>query len=207
MAKLTRLLNSSTAYRDMMAKLLPRGPIWQIDSQPELKAILAGLQIEWKRFHARMLDLLAESDPRTTDELLPEWIAAFGLPAPCGTLPESDDDKRAMLATKVAAQGGQSRDYFLALAHAALAGAFGHEFDGAEWVIIDVRQYGWPFRTWSGHAWEPLIGLGAMFYWRIHLPAGVGGTDTADVIECLLQHYKPAHTVLEFVYDLVAIGP
>jgi uncharacterized protein YmfQ (DUF2313 family) len=183
----------------MLGRLLPRGPIWQLDTQAELRAFLASLGIEYGRFHQRMIDLLDEADPRTTDELLPEWIAAFGLPAPCGELPTDEDAQRAMLAAKVAAQGGQSRAYFIALAYAALDPSYLES--GLEWVTIEERPYGVPFRVSISRVGDPLNGEGAAHYWVLHLPVAESGTPTAEVIECLIGHWKPAHTVVEFEYD------
>lgn len=199
MARLTPLTHGTVAYRDMLAALLPRGPIWQIDTQTELRALLAGLQSEFARFHGRMLDVLDEADPRTTSELLPEWIAAWALPSPCGTLPATEDAQRAMLATKVAARGGQSAAYFIALAYAALAPAYLES--GLAWVTIEPRPYGAVFRAWESAAWDPANGLASAHHWRMHLPAAESGSDAAAVIECLIGHWKPAHTHVSFVYD------
>lgn len=199
--------NTSVAYRDAIRLLLPRGPIWDTRSQPTLGAFVAGTALEPKRVHNRFVDLIAEADPRTADELLVEWIAAYGLPAPCGTLPTDEDDQRTMLAAKVAAQGGQSRAYFLGLIRGAIRPYFDEVILTADLASITEHPYGVPFRCGVGRCGDPLNSEGAMAYWRV-----VAAMDTpADVqalIECLIEHYKPAHTVLEWSWTLgYEVGP
>lgn len=54
--------------------------------------------------HQREIDLLNESDPRTTSELLPEWEAQYGLTDSTGT----DDERRARLQTRILSRYGFS---------------------------------------------------------------------------------------------------
>lgn len=204
---LTTLGNTNTAYREALRACLPRGPIWDTTSQPTLGALIAGMALEPKRAHNRLVDALAETDPRTADELLDEWVAALDLPAPCGTLPTDEDALRAMVAAKVAATGGQSRAYFLGIIRGAIRPFFDETIATEDLATITERPYGRPFRAWSGHAWEDVNGIAAMFYWRVtaamDTPAEVQAT-----LECLIEHYKPAHTVLEWSWTLAyEVGP
>jgi uncharacterized protein YmfQ (DUF2313 family) len=201
---------SDRAYIDAVVQLLPRGPAWdaattrtRAASQPALGAFVAGSAAEPRRLHNRFVDLIAEADPRTTSEMLEDWIEAWGLPSPCGTLPATDAEKRAQLATKWAARGGQSRAYYIGLVYLAISNGADYLASGLEWVYIDEQPYGVPFRVGTGAVGDPLNGEGAQFYWTIHMPAGEDGT----LVECLIEHYKPAHTVVLYAYDVSFKGP
>ena len=202
--------STDRAYIDAILQLYPRGPIWdgrttrtRAASEHALGAFITGTAAEPKRLHNRFVDLIAEADPRTTDELLDEWLEAWGLPAPCGALPATDVEKRAQLAAKWAAQGGQSRAYYIGLVYLALPGGADYLASGLEWVYIEEQPYGRPFRVGTGVAGDPLNGEGAQFYWKIHMPAGEDGT----LVECLVDHFKPAHTVVLYAYDVAFKGP
>lgn len=202
MAKLTALTKGDTGYRRALAMLLPRGPIWDVGTNPVLNAHVTWMASEPKLEHNRFVDLVLEADPRTADELLDEWIEAWGLPSPCGTMPTTEEGKRAMLAAKVAAQGGQSRAYFIAVVYAALDPSYRES--GLEWVTIEERPYGVPFRVGLSRVGDPLNGEASMHYWVLHLPTPESGSPTAEVIECLIGHWKPAHTAVEFAYDITS---
>lgn len=193
MAGLKPFDESSPAYRGMLGALWPRGPIWD-PTQPGVAGLTAGFALEATRFHNRLVALMREAFPATADELLSEWEDAYGLPL-C-TAPETDDGRRLALAGRVAAQGGQSRPYYIALAWAVLeADGEYSRVDDPEGVWIEERPFGSPFVAWGSAAWEAGSPSAAVFYWILHLPAGVSEVKT-DIIECLLCRFKPAHTVL-----------
>jgi len=199
-ARLTPVSNTNVQYRTLLAQHLPPGPVWDIDSQAGIKGLLGGLSLELKAVHNRIVDLMREADPRTTSELLALWLEELGIPGACGVLPADADDQRAMLAAKVAAAGGQTADYLVGVARRALEVLEYTQAD-RDAVYIEVRPYGRPFRAWRSRAWDAANGLGAMFYWRIHLPSDLTAPQRA-VIECILDDVAPAHTVPEFAYDL-----
>lgn len=65
----------------MLANLLPPGRVWRLGQESVLDAVLLGSADELDRIDARVDDLLDEADPRTADELLPEYEAELGLVA------------------------------------------------------------------------------------------------------------------------------
>ena len=185
-------LTASTAatYAAMLGKLLPRGPIWD-GAQAALGALMTALGAELNEVHARLVQVMEEAYPNTADETLSDWLRVWGLPGPCSTMPATDDGKRELLAGKVAAQGGQSRAYYIGIVRAILG-------DLAAEVTITERPYGAVFRAWSGRAWDPVNGTGLAHHWRVTLPSGTTPSQV-DAVDCVLQAYKPAHTVLEVV--------
>lgn len=94
-------------------KLLPRGRVWQRGWGTMQAAYLLTLMPTWARLHMRGNDLLTETFPCTTDELLPEWEASLGLPDPCVQPPLATVQQRQdAVCAKFKARGGCSLDYF-----------------------------------------------------------------------------------------------
>ena len=144
-----------------------------------------------------MLLLEQEADPRYTVQLLPEWETDYGLPDPCTPANSSIPQRRAALLAKIAAQGGQSPAYFVAV-----AAAMGY--------TITITE-GQPSRFGSRFG-MPLAGSGLQFVWIVNVPAitvryfQLGSsafgerfaTASATDLQCRLNNLKPAHTTLIF---------
>lgn len=144
--------------------------------------------------------LLLESDPRTTSEMLTDWERVLGLPESCVTTRQSIDQRRTAAAVKIAAMGGQSRAYFIALA-AALG------------VLVTITEYR-PF-TVGRTVGNPLSNGDWIWAWRVNAPLTnpvvpfLVGSSTAGqplrywgnkMLECTIRRYKPAHTIVLFSY-------
>ncbi len=192
--KLFELTEGSDAYRDMNGESLPRGPIWDWLSAAGLGGMMAALGVEGVRFHNRIVDLMREAYPSTADELLAEWEEVYGLPL-CDDLAPTDDLRRAALASRVAAQGGQSRAYFIGLARIVLN-------DPTAPVWVEENPDGTPFRVSENRVGDRLWAVGSVFYWILHLP-NTATADQVDIIDCLVQRFKPAHTSAAVVADSV----
>lgn len=187
-------------YRDALAALLPEGPALSRDPATPLMQFLLSLAQELARLDRRAEQLLAETDPASTTELLPDWERVVGLPDPCVTLAQTVAERRAALEGRLTAVGGQSRVFFLALASrlgysvtidefssSAAATSAGVTFTGDEWahiwrVNVPTAVSITPFRAGAGAAGEPLRVWGN------------------EVIECQFNRYKPAHTRVLFAY-------
>lgn len=182
--------------------LLPRGAAWPRDPgtvQAQAVAALAGVVAA---LHARAVTLLEiEADPGRAAELLADWERAYGLPDPCVGEGATLQERRAALLGRIAAAGGQSRAYFVAVAAAM----------GFAPVIIEEFR---PFRADFGKADDPLNS--DPFLWRVRAPTQTqilfrAGVSTAGeplqrasnlLLECVISRLKPAHTNVEFVYNL-----
>jgi len=188
-------------YRDALAALLPTGAAWPRDPQSRLMCFLSGLAAEYSRLDARAAQLLAETDPASTTELLSDWERVVGLPDPCVTAAQTVAQRRQALEGRLTAVGGQSRRFFIELAarlgynitidefaSAAAATAAGITFTGDEWahiwrVNVPAAVSITYFRAGAGAVGEPLRA------W------------SNEVLECQFNRYKPAHTRVLFAYS------
>lgn len=187
-------------YSGALAALLPQGPAWPRSPTSSLMLLMQALAAELQRLDTRAELLLAETDPATTTELLPDWERVVGLPDPCVTLAQTIAERRAALEGRLTSVGGQSKAFFIALASrlgyyvtidefasALAATAAGITFSGSQWahiwrVNVPTSVAFTPFRVGAGAVGEPLR------------------TWSNEVLECQFNRFKPAHTQVLFAY-------
>jgi uncharacterized protein YmfQ (DUF2313 family) len=190
-------------YLTQFQRLLPRGNIWHRGWGWMQDADLLTLMPMWARLQLRLNDLIAQIFPCSTTELLPEWEATLGLPDPCIGPLSTLQQRTAAVCAKFTARGGQSREYFIHLA--ASAG-----------LTIEIEEFR-PFEASVSHAGDPLYDEAWAYAWRIIVqaqpviywfrasesaaqePLATWGDQT---LQCLLQRYAPANTVLIFAYRI-----
>lgn len=99
---------TANEYADLLGRLLPRGKAWATLLQANgLTLTVKALSYELARAHNRFLDLLDESDPRTTTELIDAWERVLGLPDPCDLSPPTTlADRRDAAFAALIARGG-----------------------------------------------------------------------------------------------------
>lgn len=197
-------------YTQVLADLLPRGWAWPRDLDSILMTTMSGLAVEFARVHARDCDLLTESYPGTALETLIDWERICGLPDDCTPPGVTIQERRDMVLAKLAARGGQSRAYYIAVAEAL-------GYDGA---TIDEFK---PFRASLSRAGDPCFDQDWIFIWRMNVPQEGGrviwfraGQSAAGeplrrwestVLECVINKLKPAHTRVFFSYAGVTPPP
>lgn len=187
-------------YLRQLQSLLPQGQAWPRDSEATLTQLLAALAEEFSRVDRRGEDLVNEADPRNTSDLLPDWERIAGLPDTCLTAGQTIEQRRAALVSKLTSLGGQSRQYFIDIA-AALG------YPGA--TIDEFRPM-----NCNDDCNDAVASEADRFAWRINLPS-LGGAIVMncnstcndalqawgdEVIECRINHFKPAHTTAIFAY-------
>lgn len=188
-------------YRFLLASLLPQGAAWPRDPQSTLQKLLAALAADPARVDERAGMLLAESDPRSTSELLGDWERVAGLPDPCVVAPQTVQERRAALEARITSTGGQSPAFYIQV-----AARLGYS------ITIDEFR---PFQAGS-NAGDPLTNGEAWAHtWRVNAPAQtvrefrVGEATVGEalrtwgneILDCALQHrLKPAHTNLLIAY-------
>lgn len=70
---------TADSYVRMMKLLLPPGKLWNLEQDGVISKALKGASDELVRVSGRVADLMDELDPRTADELLPEFEAELDL--------------------------------------------------------------------------------------------------------------------------------
>ena len=191
---------SADNYLSQLKALLPLGDLWDSFRQSGtlFSAFLDAFAQTFARIDARAEDLLDESDPRTTYELLPEWETEAGLPDTCTTQADTIQERRDALVSKLTSIGDQSRPYFISI-----AAELGYEITITEFRPFvagsdagDVISNGDWIYTWQVNAAEETI------------RPFVAGSGTGEllrdwgneILECVINKYKPAHTLVQFAY-------
>lgn len=193
-------------YARVLRQLLPPGPAMQFEDAENLERLLLAIAESYAAFHGRTCDLLEEIIPDTTSEMLPDWERVAGLPDTCAPAENTVETRRAALVAKIRQRGGQSPAFFVQL-----AADYGYE--------IEVFEYR-PF-TAGIACGEPLSNdndgqpdYGWRFVWRVKatsatlfaFKAGLGAAGEplrswgTPVLECILNKWKPAHTMIIFDY-------
>lgn len=187
-------------YHAQLRLLLPPGPAWDREFNPGLDELLqAGAELLAKE-DLRAADLLAESDPYTVRELVPDWERVMDLPDPClGDSPKFEDRQLAVR-RRLVEVGGQSPAYFVEL-------AIGQGYPQARVVEHRAPRFGRArfgaahFGTWAAQfMWTldtgPRRRLGRRFG-AAYFGEQFGG-NPSGALECVLRRAAPAHAV-EFI--------
>ena len=196
-------LYSVTDYLSAFQRLLPRGRIWHRGWGTVQPQDIVTLLPQTVRLNQRAIDVLRETFPCTTAELLPAWEATLGLPDPCIGELDTLQQRQAAVCTKFTARGGQSADYFIRL-----AASLGYTI-----TITTFR----PFYISEGRVDDPLYDEQWAYVWQVNVAAGADTliyfrVDDSAVdeplvafgnaaLECLLTAAAPAHTQIIFSYQ------
>ena len=147
---------SADDFRQALLRLLPQGAIWSRspDALPSKLASIWGQT--FKRNSQRGSDLLLETFPLTTAELLDEWEKTTGLPDPCAGSSPTVAQRRSQVIARLTDNGGSSIAYYVAFAEAL-------GFD------ISITEFA-PARAGLLRAGEPVSGADWAFVWVVNAP-------------------------------------
>jgi uncharacterized protein YmfQ (DUF2313 family) len=173
------------AFARMLKALLPRGPVWRLEPDSVITRTLQAIADELARIDARGDDLIEEADPRTTDELLEDWERALGLPSPCITESQTQQERRDAVVGALNTVGGNSVEYFIALA-ASL---------GATITIVEDH----PFLIGLHGMGDEIGGDEWTFVWHVTAPIALSAAQR-QLLECTFNRLRPAHTLPTFTY-------
>lgn len=187
-------------YRDQLTALLPQGFAWSTDTASDLIKLLHGMADELARLDARSDVLLDEVDPRTTLECLASWERVAGLPDPCTGQPDTIQQRRNALVSRLTENGGASPQFFINLAT-----SLGY--------IVTITEFG-PWRVGQDAVNEPIYTEAWAYTWRVNAPAQtvidwtVGKSAVNEplrsfgnlLLECVISRLKPAHTNVLYAY-------
>ena len=187
-------------WTDAFHRLLPTGRVWPREHDSTQYQALRALMPLYAQLARRDNNLLVDGFPTTTQETLPEWEAALGLPDPCMGAAPTMAQRQALVVARLTGRGGQSVPYLVA--YAAAAG-----------YVVTVTEFS-PFRVGVNAAGQPLQGAEWSTHWQVNAPAvtatyfRVGHSRAGDplagwgnlVLECELRRLAPAHTTVSFGY-------
>ena len=188
-------------FYGMLGKLLPAGPAWDFEDGSTLSNFLDAWAQEFARLQASADALVDSADPRSANRLLTDYERIFGLPTTCMSgISQSLQQRRNALVAQMTNYGGQSAAYFVGLAAQA-----GFTITITEFVVTTVNM---------GVA-DVLIDINWASAFQVSGALG-GAVTPFDVssavdealamwgntlLECLINRYKPAHTVAVFAYS------
>ncbi len=188
---------SADGWKEALKALLPPGRAWTRAPGTVMDRLLGALAQEYARLDARTDDLLRETDPRTTSEMLADFERVLKLPDRDAPADQTAGERRDAVVGKLTARGGQTEAYFIAVA-AALGyditintfDPFTCDSDVDGYLFDDDWQFVWEIigaalnvrtlRTGRGRCGEPLR------------------TWTDNPLARALGRIMPAHTVLLF---------
>ncbi len=195
-------------YRALLQSLLPKGRAWNRDKGSVLTEFLYGQAEEFARVDGRSLDLLSERDTRISSELLVDHEKDLGLPDSCSEADETIQERRLSAHARLIALGQQSPAYFIELALA------------AGWTIT-ITEFS-PFWCGVGASGDECGDQTNIFHWKVTITVNTGviyficgSSQSGDPLQfipgteslmCILNKYKPGHTVLTFDVDGIEFG-
>lgn len=174
-------------YVDKLRQMLPPGPAFDLELEPDWAQLVAALAPELARIEADGEALLLELNPATATALLPDWEAYLGLPDVC-TMPGSQtlEERRQAVLDKLTATGAPQLSYYRKLATQV----------GLASNIEEFR----PARVGPTNAGDFLYGDGWPWSWIAAVPLAAYGTPEAAALDCRLQRDAPEYTDVVLAY-------
>lgn len=187
-------------YSEQLRALLPPGKALDDAGNGVLTQLLNGMAQEFARVDVSAGDLIDESIPSTTFQLLPDWEHICALPDNCTPAVQTIDQRRQAVVARLLGNGTPSIPYLTQL-----ASQLGYAI-----TIVKrcARRHGTQMGTPYGLTpWQ--------FVWEVHAPlntvvhraysGSVMGTAYATwqnaVLECVMRQHAPAHTIVNFIYS------
>lgn len=192
-------------FLNILQKFLPEGAAWPRALDSMLAKLLTSFAFLFSLLDLRLRDLLAELNPATSTELLPDWEAFVGSCDECCTTLGTLAERRVRVVAKLNEQGGLSRAYFLKLA--------------ADLGYLDTTITEFRPTNCGMHCESPVVDEYWRFVWHVNLPHQGDNQSffradsrcdarvdsyTFGALECQFMKLKPAHTTVIFTYEGVA---
>ena len=187
---------SSEEYQAALLDLFPPGPAFPRNAASVRGKLMLAIGDGLSRAEQLAHDLVVrEGDPRSATFMFPDWVAMTGVePQP------THAETLALVMARIQGLGGQSADYFVAIA-AAL---------GFTITVVKhrPRRHGAPMgpphagRDWA-FVWDVISPLTTR-HMRNHGTARMGepySTWGNAVLERIIRRYAPAHTLVRFIYS------
>lgn len=180
---------SIQAYAQQVARLFPPGRALLLEPGSQLWKFCEVLGMQPLRVAIRVQDLIRESDPNQTSELISDWESNLGLPDSCLVeIPATLAGRQAAVSGKYLASGGQSPAYFIQI-----AASFGYTVTITRSLANLVMRAG--FR--SG---DRCYGTDWAFAGVVTTSAIAADAISKPEFECEILKLWPAHGIPTFVY-------
>lgn len=190
---------TAAQYAQTLRALLPPGKALDDYAEGTLTLLLDGLAQELARVDASAGNLIDESIPDTTLQLLPDWERVCDLPDTCTPAGQTLTERRNAVIARLLGNGTPSIPYLEGLA-ATLGFAV---------TITRGRA-----RHSGDSCGTPYGGIAWAWVWIVHAPlnavqrraygGAIYGTPYATwqnaVLECVMRQHAPAHTIVLFDY-------
>ena len=172
---------SEADYLQQLRQLLPPGPAFDPELEPDLAQLLASWAPELARVDALNDQLRLEQMPATATWLLTDWETYLGLPDAC-TVPGSQtvEERRQAVINKLSAKGAPQRSYYMRLA-------------SQTGVAVGIDEFR-PARVGPANVGDFLYGDGWPWSWLVSAPVVKFGTAEAAALDCRLQLEAPDYT-------------
>ncbi|WP_288806487.1 putative phage tail protein [uncultured Novosphingobium sp.] len=95
-------------YAGAIRALLPRGRVWQVETDSGQQRLILALAQQWARLDADATDALEKSLPGSNLDLVTEWEESLGLPDPCAGADATIEQRAAQVLARFVGGGGQS---------------------------------------------------------------------------------------------------
>ena len=186
------LTDTEAGYFQQLRQLLPPGPAFDLEQQPDLEQLLAALAPELARVDGNSEALLLELNPATTTALLPVWEGYLGLPDVC-VVPGSQtlEERRQAVIDKLTATGAPQLSYY-------------RKVGSQIGLVVEIEEFR-PARVGSTNAGDFLYGDGWPWSWIAGVPAEAYGTPEAATLDCRLQLEAPEYTDVVLGFGLAQV--
>ena len=104
---------STSDYLRAYLAALPDGPAWNKDPDSTMSAVVDSLMPTYARLSAAAKNMIADSFPASTINLIDEWQSSLGLPDPCLGLNPTLAAEQNQIVARLTDNGGQSLPYFV----------------------------------------------------------------------------------------------
>lgn len=161
-----------------LQQLMPHGVAWTRVVGSVMTLLIRAISYSFTRIQRRIADLIRESDPSTTNEMLTDWETTLGLPGDCST-PTTTAGRRNAIISKLRGFGDPDKALFQSI---------------AESLGFATSRYArrTPFRAGSGQAGDRCYGEEWPFQTEIIVPY----TGDEALLQCRIDEIAPLHTKL-----------
>lgn len=190
------------SYKEAGLQLLPRGLAWNKTLGGVFDRLFGGIAKMWAEIDANAKKSLQEMNPQWSTTMLPEWEALLDLPE-CNQTGQTLIERQNAAGYKWHLKGSLNPYFYMEW----LAEAFGYEVE-----IVAYHQHhclrgcNYPLHrsreNSKGNVHVNIKANNPQRYFnvqdRANDPLRIGAT---NIVECILNKYKPAHIELLFSYE------